>query len=200
MHEPIEFDGRSAELLQAAERCRQLLARANSDPQLTHDERQALLGGLLAEVGEGGWIETPFTCEFGVNLRVGARTFVNRNCQFHDTAPITIGDDVLVGPGVQIITATHPLHPDERHPDDGSASGAPYRTQVAPVRIGNRVWIGAGSIILGGVTIGDGTTIGAGSIVTRDIPGMVVAVGQPARVLRQLDGSDRATSPANDSE
>ena len=111
---------------------------------------------------------------------------VSWNWQFHDTAPITIGDDVLVGPGVQIITATHPLHPDERHPAEGRAAGPPYRTQVAPVHIGNRVWIGAGSIILGGVTIGDGTTIGAGSVVTRDIPGMVVAVGQPARVLREL--------------
>jgi maltose O-acetyltransferase len=187
MHESTEFDGRSAVLLQAAERCRQQLARANSDPQLTLDERQALLAALLASVGEGGWIETPFTCEFGIHLRVGARTFVNRHCQFHDTAPITIGDDVLVGPGVQIITATHPLHPDERHPAGGSEFGAPYRTQVAPVHIGHRVWIGAGSIILGGVTIGDGTTIGAGSIVTRDIPSMVVAVGQPARVLRTLD-------------
>ena len=186
MFEATEFDGRSSALLQAAERCRQQLARANSDPQLTLDERQAILGALLADVGEGGWIETPFTCEFGVNLRVGTRTFVNRNCQFHDTAPITIGDDVLVGPGVQIITATHPLHPDERHPPGGSVFGAPYTTQVAPVRIGNRVWIGAGSIILGGVTIGDGSTIGAGSIVTRDIPAMVVAVGQPARVLREL--------------
>lgn len=182
-----EFDGRSAELRQAAERCRQQLARANSDPALSLDERQALIAALLASVGPDGWIETPFTCEFGVHLRVGARTFVNRNCQFHDTTAITIGDDVLVGPGVQIITATHPLHPDERIPAGGNGFGTPYRTQVAPVHIGNRVWIGAGSIILGGVTIGDGTTIGAGSIVTRDIPGMVVAVGQPARVLRTLE-------------
>lgn len=187
MFDATEFDGRSTALLEAAERCRQQLARANSDPHLVRDERQALLAALLADVGEGGWIETPFTCEFGVNLRIGARTFVNRNCQFHDTAPITIGDDVLVGPGVQIITATHPLHPDDRYPAAGTVTGAPYRTQVAPVRIGNGVWIGAGSIILGGVTIGDGTTIGAGSIVTRDIPGMVVAVGQPAKVLRTLD-------------
>lgn len=197
MHEHAEFDGRSETLLQAAERCRQQLARANSDPSLTLHERQAILAALLRGVGEGGWIETPFTCEFGVQLRVGARTFVNRNCQFHDTAPITIGDDVLIGPGVQIITATHPLHPDERHPVGGSATGAPYRTQVAPVTIGHRVWIGAGSIILGGVTIGDGSTIGAGSVVTRDIPSMVVAVGQPARVLRALDEeSGRSTSSA----
>lgn len=186
MQDATEFDGRSADLLVAAERCRQQLARANSDPHLTREARQDVLSALLAEVGPGGWIETPFTCEFGVNLRVGARTFVNRNCQFHDTADITIGDDVLVGPGVQIITATHPLHPDERHPRGGTEFGAPYRTQVAPVRIGNRVWIGAGSIILGGVTIGDGSTIGAGSIVTRDIPSMVVAVGQPAKVIRSL--------------
>lgn len=184
-----EFDGRSAELRQAAERCRQQLARANSDPALSLDERQALIAALLASVGPDGWIETPFTCEFGVHLQVGARTFVNRNCQFHDTAAITIGDDVLVGPGVQIITATHPLHPDERIPVGGNGFGTPYRTQVAPVHIGHRVWIGAGSIILGGVTIGDGTTIGAGSIVTRDIPSMVVAVGQPARVIRTLDGT-----------
>lgn len=195
MHEHTEFDGRSVPLLQAAERCRQQLARANSDPLLTLHERQAILATLLAHVGPGGWIETPFTCEFGVHLRVGARTFVNRHCQFHDTAAITIGDDVLVGPGVQIITATHPLHPDDRHPVGGSETGAPYRTQVAPVSIGNRVWIGAGSIILGGVTVGDGATIGAGSIVTRDIPPMVVAVGQPARVIRTLDESSLAGTP-----
>lgn len=181
-----DFDGRSEQLLTAAERCRQLLTRANSDATLTLAERQAIIAQVVADVGAGTWIETPFLCEFGVHLRIGARTFVNRACQFHDTAAITIGDDTLIGPGVQIVTATHPLHPDERHPGATTPSDAPYRTQVAPVQIGSKVWIGAGAIILGGVTIGDGSTIGAGSVVTRDIPPLVLAAGQPARVLRHL--------------
>jgi maltose O-acetyltransferase len=182
-----KFDGRDPVLLAAAEGCRQALARANGDPALTLAERQAIIGGLLADLGEGAWLETPFTCEFGVQLRIGARTFVNRGCQFLDTAPITIGADVLIGAGVQIVTASHPVHPDDRHRGADRAPGeAPYRTLVAPVHIGDRAWIGAGAIILAGVTIGAGTTIGAGSIVTRDIPPMVVALGQPARVVRQL--------------
>lgn len=185
-HTFVDFDGRDPRLLAASERCRQLLARANHDPCLTLAERQTLIAQVLAEVGPAAWIETPFLCEFGVHLRIGARTFVNRSCAFHDTSAITIGEDTLIGPGVQILTATHPLHPDERHRPSDDVTGAPYRTLVAPVHIGCRVWIGAGAIILGGVTIGDGSTIGAGSIVTRDVPPMVVAIGQPARVVRTL--------------
>lgn len=183
-----EFDGRDPALLEAAERCRQTLARANGDPALTLAERQTIIGNLLAESGEGVWIETPFTCEFGIHLQIGARTFVNRGCQFLDTAVITIGADVLIGAGVQILTASHPVHPDDRHRGaDRTPGEAPYGTLVAPVHIGDRAWIGAGAIIMAGVTIGAGSTVGAGSIVTRDIPPMVVALGQPARVVRRLE-------------
>jgi maltose O-acetyltransferase len=183
----VDFDGRSTQLTEAAERCRRQLVRANSDPQLCLAERQSLIAELLGACSDGVWIETPFTCEFGLNIRIGARTFVNRHCQLHDTAAITIGDDVLIGPGVQIVTASHPVHPAERHRDGAQQTGdAPYRTLVAPVHIGDRVWIGAGAIILAGVTIGHGSTIGAGSLVTRDIPPMAVALGQPARVVKHL--------------
>ena len=182
------YDPRDAELLALARRTRALVARYNASAATEAAVRRALLEQVLGEVAEEVWIEPPFFCEYGVHVSIGARTIVNVNAVLLDSAPIRIGADVLVGPGVQLLTARHPLRAGERIIRDRTAApdAVPYRTDAAPVTIGNGVWLGAGTIVLPGVTIGDETTIGAGSVVTRDIPAGVLALGQPCRVERTL--------------
>jgi maltose O-acetyltransferase len=182
------YDPRDAELLALAQHTRSLVARYNATSSTDAAARRLLIEQIFADIGDEVWIEPPFFCEYGAHVSIGARSFVNVNSVFLDSAPIRIGSDVLLGPGVQLLTAKHPLRASERIISDRSqAPGAvPYRTDAAPIIVGNGVWIGAGTIILPGVTIGDNTTIGAGSVVTRDVPGGVLAFGQPCRVEREL--------------
>jgi maltose O-acetyltransferase len=132
---------------------------------------------LFGEFGEGSVVMAPFQCDYGYNIRIGRNGFVNYDCVFLDCAPITIGDDVQIGPAVQLYTATHPVDAAIRR------AGPEY---ALPITIGSGVWIGGGSIVLPGVNIGANTLIGAGSVVTRDIPAGVVAAGNPCRVLRSV--------------
>ncbi|WP_119462154.1 sugar O-acetyltransferase [Rhodospirillaceae bacterium SYSU D60014] len=150
-------------------------ATTGDDPE----ERIALLRRLFGEVGPDVEIEPSFACDYGYNIRVGRNLFVNFGGVFLDCAPITIGDDVQIGPQVQIYTAKHPIDAAERRAGLESA---------APVVIGNGAWIGGGAIVLPGVTIGDETVVGAGSIVTRNLPAGVVAVGNPCRIIRRCNG------------
>jgi maltose O-acetyltransferase len=147
---------------------------------------------LLGGFGRS-WIESPFTIDYGVHTTIGDYSYVNVNCIFLDSARIRIGDRVLIGPGVQVITATHPVEAAERTIDYPADPVFPFRavSLAKPITIGDDVWIGAGAIVLPGVTIGSGTTIGAGSVVTRSVPANVVAAGNPARVIRRLDGAGR---------
>jgi maltose O-acetyltransferase len=138
--------------------------------------RQALLSRIFGALGRGAQVKPLFACDYGYNIRAGANLFVNYNCVFLDCAPITIGDDVKIGPAVQIYTAQHPLDPAERR------TGL---EMAAPVTIGNNVWIGGGAILCPGVRIGDDAVVGAGSVVTRDVPNSAVAAGNPCRVIRQ---------------
>ncbi|HEU4830115.1 MAG TPA: sugar O-acetyltransferase [Gemmatimonadales bacterium] len=181
------YDPRDPELLALAHRARRILARYNASDSSDGEARRALLEELFGGVGSGVWIEPPFFCDYGANVVIGPETFLNVNCVILDSAAISIGARVLVGPGVQILTATHPVRSTDRIPMrlPGEVT-APYRTRAAPIRIGDRVWLGAGAIVLPGVTIGDDTTIGAGSLVTGDIPPGVLAFGQPCRVQREL--------------
>jgi maltose O-acetyltransferase len=158
-------------------RARKLLRAYNQSTEEELGRRRALLSQLFAKVGEGVWIEPPFLCDYGGQIELGARVFMNFNCVILDCHRVTLGDDVFLGPGVHIYAATHPVDPDERIKGPELAR---------PVVIGAKVWIGGGSIICPGVTIGEGTTIGAGSVVTRDIPAYVVAAGNPCRVIRSL--------------
>ena len=182
------YDPRDPELLAMARRTRGLVARYNATASTNAADRRALLEQVLGAMAEEVWIEPPFFCEYGAHVSIGARTFINVNAVFLDAAPITIGADVLVGPGVQLLTARHPLRAADRIIADRSlAPGAvPYRTDAAPVTIGRGSWLGAGTIVLPGVTIGEEVTIGAGSVVTRDVPAGVLAFGQPCRVARTL--------------
>ncbi|WP_311223306.1 MULTISPECIES: sugar O-acetyltransferase [unclassified Acidovorax] len=138
--------------------------------------RHALLAEGLGAVGPGSVVRPPFHCDYGFNLRLGAGVFLNFNCVVLDVVEVTIGDGTQIGPGVQILAADHPRDA------AGRATGAEFGR---PVRIGQHVWIGAGALLMPGVTVGDGALIGAGSVVTRDVPAGVTVVGNPARALPQ---------------
>jgi maltose O-acetyltransferase len=144
--------------------------------------RRQLLEELLGEVGEGTEIRPPFYVDYGSHIRMGVRCFANFGLVALDVAPITIGDDVQIGPNVQLLTPTHPVEAEPRRAKWEAAE---------PITIGDNVWLGGGAIVLPGVTIGENTVVGAGSVVTRDLPANVVAVGNPARVVRTLDATGR---------
>ena len=140
--------------------------------------RRQLLEELLGSVGESTEIRPPFYVDYGAHIRIGARCFANFGLVALDVAAITIGDDVQMGPNVQLLTPTHPVEAGPRRDKWEAAQ---------PITIGDNVWLGGGAIVLPGVTIGENTVVGAGSVVTRDLPANVVAVGNPARVVRSLD-------------
>ncbi len=139
--------------------------------------RTRALRSLLGALGEGVVVEQPFRCDYGRNIALGERTFLNYGCVMLDCAPITLGRHVLVGPGCHFYTAIHPIDPLERMTD---------RERAEPIAIGDNVWLGGHVTVLPGVTIGENTVVGAGSVVTRSLPANVVAVGNPARVVREL--------------
>jgi maltose O-acetyltransferase len=182
------YDSRDPELLALAHRARALLASFATIPSTDTAARHRTLVDLLGDVGEGVWIEPPFFCDYGQHIAIGPESFVNVNCVFLDSAPIRIGAYVLVGPGVQLLTASHPLAAAQRIVvlENRRPGQAPYRTQARPIVVGDRAWIGAGSIVFPGVTIGANAVIGAGSLVTSDIRADCLAVGQPCRVQRRL--------------
>jgi maltose O-acetyltransferase len=165
------------ELVAQRARARDLTARYNATRQAEQDERRIILSELLGEVGEGAWIEPPFFCDYGWNISLGERAFLNFNCVVLDVAPVAIGALTQIGPAVQLAAATHPLEPAARE------RGAEYGR---PIAIGRNVWIGAAAVIGPGVTVGDGSIIGAGSVVLRDVPAGVLAAGSPARVIREI--------------
>jgi maltose O-acetyltransferase len=135
------------------------------------------LRSVLGTLGEGAHIKPPLSVDYGEHLHVGARTFVNVNLTALDVAPIRIGADCQIGPNVQLLTPTHPIDPEPRRDKLEAAR---------PITIGDNVWLGGGVIVCPGVTIGENAVIGAGAVVTRDIPPNVVAVGNPARVVREI--------------
>ncbi|WP_438024010.1 sugar O-acetyltransferase [Sorangium sp. So ce233] len=158
-----------------------LLAAYNATSVRQPALRRRLLDQLLGSIGEGTEIRPPFYVDYGSGITIGARSFVNFGLVALDGAPITIGDDVLMGPNVQLITATHPVEPEPRRQK---------WERGKPITIGNNVWLGASVIVLPGVTIGDNTVVGAGAVVSRDLPANVLAVGNPARVIRSLDSAE----------
>lgn len=160
-------------------RARTLCQRLN---QLAPDaalERREVLVDLLGAIGEDTEIRPPFHCDYGYQTFIGSGTFANFGLVCLDVARVTIGDDVQIGPNVQLLTPTHPVEPGPRRDKWEAAE---------PITIGDNVWLGGGVIVCPGVTIGENTVVGAGAVVTRDLPANVVAVGNPARVVKKLDG------------
>jgi maltose O-acetyltransferase len=171
------YDASDPELYESRVRARRLTAQLSAADPGDREGRSALLRELLGHLGDRAWIEPPFACDYGWNISLGDRAFVNFNCVVLDCAPVTIGADTMLASAVQLCPATHPIDADER------ASGLEY---ALPISIGEKVWIGAAVVVGPGVTIGDNSVIGAGSVVIRDIPANVVAVGNPCRVIREL--------------
>jgi maltose O-acetyltransferase len=170
------YDPHDAELTRARDRARDLCQALNATREADKVERRRILEELLGAGGDSVWLQPPFFCDYGFNIRLGTGCFFNFNCVVLDVCPVRVRDHVLIGPAVQIYTATHPLDAVLR------------RTQESgrPVEIGSDVWVGGGAIILPGVTIGPRSVIGAGSVVTRDVPAGVFAAGNPCRVIRPL--------------
>lgn len=175
------YDPNDGQLVAGRRRARELLRRLNDSPEDQQQERLRILAELLGKETDA-CIQPPFFCDYGSNIRLGRKVFMNFNCVVLDVAPVEIGDHVLFGPSVQVYTATHPLDAKERR--SGLEAGK-------AIRIGPDVWIGGGSIICPGVNIGARSVIGAGSVVTRDIPEDVLAAGNPCRVLRSLSTDER---------
>lgn len=157
---------------------RELLYDFNNSRPSKLPFRVAILKKLFGTTGKNIYIEPVFQCDYGYNIKVGENFYANFNCVILDVMEVKIGANALLGPAVQIYTATHPLDPTERQTMLEGAKA---------VSIGDDVWIGGGAIILPGVTIGNGVTIGAGSVVTKDIPDYVFAAGNPCKVIKKLD-------------
>ncbi|ASW57945.1 maltose acetyltransferase [Plantactinospora sp. KBS50] len=163
------------DLVERMLRAAELTAAFGAVPARDLRQRRALLADLLGAIGADTQIRPPLRVDYGDQIRIGARVFVNFGLVALDAAPITIGDSVQIGPNVQLLTATHPVDPPSRR--DGWEA-------ARPIAIGDNAWLGGGAIVLAGVTIGHDTVVGAGAVVTRDLPAGVVAVGNPARIIR----------------
>ncbi|KAJ3108465.1 hypothetical protein HDU97_001172 [Phlyctochytrium planicorne] len=174
------YYGFEKELTLKRDRARALCAKLNriDDVPADHDDRKAVLKQLIGGYDDTCYIESPFRCDYGSNIYLGKRVYMNSYALILDCNKVTIGDDVLIGPNVQIYTAYHPLEPELR------TLGGPELAKE--IKIGNDVWIGGSAVILPGVTIGDGSVIGGGSVVTKDVEPRVVVAGNPARVIRRI--------------
>ena len=170
------YDPLCPELVGLRIRARDLCQELNASREADQETRRRILSQLLGAGGESAWIQPPFYCDYGSNIRLGERVFFNFDCVVLDVCEVTIGDFAMFGPAVQIYTATHPMNAELRR----------TRELGRPVRIDADVWVGGGAIICPGVTIGARSVIGAGSVVTRDIDEGVFAAGNPCRVIRQI--------------
>lgn len=169
------YDALDPQLTDERIKARLLIKALNESREDEPEKRTEILKQLIPHAGAGLWLQPPFYCDYGYNIKLGERVFFNFNCVVLDVMPVTIGSRTLFGPNVQIYTAMHPMDHKER------ATGLEF---AKPITIGEDVWIGGSVVICPGVTIGDRSVIGAGSVVTKDIPADVVAAGNPCKVIR----------------
>jgi maltose O-acetyltransferase len=165
------------ELQADQQRCAALMQRYNATSATETDERRRLLQQLLGGIGADTVVRPPVYFDYGVQTTIGARSFLNYGAVILDVGRVDIGDDVQIGPNVQLLTPIHPMDPELRR--------AGWEAQK-PVAVRNGVWLGGGVIVCPGVTIGEDSVVGAGSVVTRDVPPGVFAAGNPCRVIRAL--------------
>ncbi len=170
------YDAADPELLRLRARARELCWAYNATLDSEPARRRELLAQLLGSGAADASIQPPFYCDYGSNIELGERVYFNFNCVVLDVCKVTVGSFTLFGPAVQIYTATHPFDAQARRTHESGR----------PIDIGADCWIGGGTIILPGVTIGDKAVIGAGSVVTRDVPAGVLAAGNPCKVLRPV--------------
>ncbi|AZB42123.1 acetyltransferase [Bacillus sp. FJAT-42376] len=166
------------QLLEERIHARRLTRLLNGTTETEGEERVRVIKELFGSTGKEIWIEPSFRCDYGSNIHTGEAFFANFDCVFLDVCEIRFGDNCMLGPGVHIYTATHPLHPHERN------SGKEYGK---PVTIGHNVWIGGAAVINPGVTIGDNAVIAGGAVVVKDVPANTVVGGNPAKVLKEID-------------
>ncbi|MDJ0817064.1 MAG: sugar O-acetyltransferase [Desulfobacterales bacterium] len=172
------YNAADPQLADERRRARDLCKSLNDSHDNELELRSQILQNLFGSTGADVWIEPPFYCDYGSNIFLGNKVYFNFNCIILDPAAVMIGSNVLVGPAVQIYTATHPMRASER---------SKYLEFARPVNIGSDVWIGGGAIICPGVHIGSRSVIGAGSVVAQEIPADVFAAGNPCRIIRQID-------------
>ena len=172
------YDPMDPTLVAERERTRERVRRYNQTAPTARERRRELLSELLGSVGERAVVEPPFRCDYGEHVSVGDDFFANFGCVFLDVCQISVGDRCLVGPGVHVYAATHPLDAETR------AAG---KELGSPVSVGDDVWIGGRAVLNPGVTVGDRAVVGSGAVVTRDVPDDVVVQGNPATVVRELD-------------
>lgn len=178
MHSGQMYDPADKKILQKQRACMETLYAFNATRPSELEKRQTILKQLFAEVGENCYVEPPLYANWGIHTHMGNHVYVNFHLTLVDDGEVFIGDHVMIGPNVTIATANHPIAPALRE------KAFQYNR---PVYIGKNVWIGAGAVLLPGVHIGDHSVIGAGSVVTKDIPSLVVAVGNPCRILRKIE-------------
>ena len=170
------YDPLDAELIAGRQRARDLCQQLNATREADQPERRRIVIELFAAGGDSVWLQPPFYCDYGSNIRLGERVFFNFNCVVLDVCLVEIGDFAQFGPAVQIYTATHPLNAALRRQQEFGK----------PIVIGADVWVGGGAVICPGVRVGAKSVIGAGSVVTRDVPPGVFAAGNPCRIIREI--------------
>ena len=170
------YDPHEPDLVAARHRARDLCQALNATREQDEAKRRRILIDLFGAGGDSVWMQPPFYCDYGSNIRLGERVFFNFNCVVLDVCRVTVGDFTLFGPAVQVYTPTHPMEAGLRR----------QREFGKPVEIGSDVWVGGAAVICPGVKIGARSVIGAGSVVTRDVPEGVFAAGNPCRVVRSI--------------
>ena len=173
------YDPSDSELVEGRQRARRLTRRVNTTEVTEVKERVSLLRELFGSLGDSPHVEPPFRCDYGSNIHVGDGFYANFDCVILDVCRVEMGDNVWLGPGVHIYTATHPLDAETR------VEGPEYGK---PVTMGDNVWVGGRVVINPGVEIGDDAVVASGAVVTADVPDAVVIGGNPATVVKELDG------------
>jgi maltose O-acetyltransferase len=175
----VPYQANDPGLVASRKACRRVLDAFNATRADDSDRRRQLLRELLGSFGEDSEILPRLQCDYGTYISIGANCFVNYDAVLLDCAPITVGDDVSIGPRAQLLAALHPV-------DDYEARRQSWES-ASPIVIGDNAWLAAGVIVCAGVTIGENSVIGAGSVVTRDVPAHVFAAGNPCRVIRRIE-------------
>ena len=175
------YDALDPELVADRYRVRDLCQKLNASSDADEELRRKICKQIFGKGGDTVWMQPPFYCDYGSNIELGERVFFNFNCIVLDVCRVRIGDYALFGPGVQVLTPMHPLNASLRRKEEYGK----------PIDIGSDVWVGAGALILPGVTIGSCAVIGAGSVVTRDVPAGMFAAGNPCRVIREISANER---------
>ena len=174
------YNGADAELVKDRENARRLTRLFNGSIETEHEKRLGILKELFGWTGDQFYVEPNFRCDYGYNIHLGENFYANFDCLILDVCEVQIGKNCMMAPGVHIYTAGHPIHPVERNAG---------RELCKPVTIGDNCWIGGRAVINPGVSIGNNVVIASGSIVTKDVPDNVIVGGNPARIIKQIEGT-----------